>query len=745
MCAAETDQALHTLADVDLELRGLQDEDILLVLPALLVGAGIIIVGYNSFPDTLRAGIIALILLLVPFAVVALHRTAFLVSVWILVLGCLAAALLMVYWGGVGAAIYLISFPVGLAALFISTPAGLAVAVVGSAFALALPLGPQEAADSLRLVALLGVWGTIALVWLTKRPLLSAMQWYWSGYRRVDHLLEQARDTQMRLKQALEDLADSNAQLTRVNRFAEAMRQAAEEARRAKQMFVANVSHELRTPLNMIIGFSEMILQAPDVYGRNLSPTLQSDLEVILRNSQHLSKLIDDVLDLSQIETGQMALTKERASFSEIVEAAVAAARPLFASKGLYLRVQVPSDLPAVLCDRTRIRQVLLNLLSNAGRFTDKGGVHIEARQQQQEIIVSVADSGPGIAADSSDRLFQPFQQLDGSIRRRYGGSGLGLSIAKSFIEAHGGRIWFESQEGAGTTFYFSLPVDPPVPVPGNVLRWFNPYAPYEERTRPWMAPVPVIRPRYVVLETGHALQRLLSRYLDGAEIVPASSLDEAIRGLAETPAQALLINEASVSGTLQDLAEQGAAPYGVPVIICSVPGVEDAAGALGVSDYLVKPISREGLLAALERLSLRGKTVLIVDDEREALRLFRRMLTSSPHDYRVLRASDGRQAMKILRDQPTDVILLDLIMPNMDGFRFLAEKSRDPALRDIPVIVISARDPGGQPIVSNALAVTQRDGLSVPQLLACIKALSDALSAASQGGDPASRGIPAG
>jgi CheY-like chemotaxis protein/anti-sigma regulatory factor (Ser/Thr protein kinase) len=462
-----------------------------------------------------------------------------------------------------------------------------------------------------------------------------------------------------------------------------------------------------------------------------------ADLTVVLRNSQHLSSLIDDVLDLSQIEAGQMALTKERVSLAEIVEAAAIAVRPLFASKGLALQTAIPEDLPLVFCDRTRIREVVLNLLSNAGRFTEQGGVQVRASQEGNEVVVSVADTGPGIAEEDKDRLFQPFQQLDGTIRRRYGGTGLGLSISKSFVELHHGKMWVESEPGRGTTVFFRLPIDPPAPLDSGALRWFNPYQPYQERHRPFrLRPAPV-RPRLVVMEGGNSMQRLLGRYLAGAEITPVANLEQALLELSQVPAQALLINDVRVGETLQQVNQSTALPYGLPALICSIPGMEQAAGTLGVSDYLLKPISRDVLLGALDRLQREVKTVLIVDDEPDAVRLFQRMLVSAGRGYRVLRAFDGRQALEILRREQVDVILLDLIMPAMDGFQFLAAQSQEPALRDVPVILISARDPMGHPIVSNALAVTCRGGLSIQQLLACIEAVSTILSPVGRLVDP--------
>jgi CheY-like chemotaxis protein len=216
---------------------------------------------------------------------------------------------------------------------------------------------------------------------------------------------------------------------------------------------------------------------------------------------------------------------------------------------------------------------------------------------------------------------------------------------------------------------------------------------------------------------------------MDGVQIVPVANLDEMTGELARGPARALLINDPSMSDALQGVGESVALPDGIPILICSVPDMYVTAD-LGVSDYLVKPISREALLGALARLEVRGKTVLIVDDQPEALILFRRILASADKGYRVLRASDGREMLNILAEEHPDVILMDLVMPGMDGFEFLATRKNDPLLSKIPVVVISARDPLGHPIVSNALSVTAGDGLTVRQLVACIESITGVLSA---------------
>lgn len=656
-----------------------------------------------------------------------LQRWRYEAGVWLLFLGTAAMAFVVITWTSLEAFSVLLIVPIAVANLLISIPAGIATSLIYSVIVVINPAWIPPLEPVTQAVTLVAIWILEGALIVTLSPLLQTVQWAWAGYERGRAILEQSRDYQQRLHETLEDLKDANAQLMRLHRLAQTLREAAENERRIKEQFVANVSHELRTPLNMIVGFCEMIIEAPQAYGETIPPMLLADLDVVYRNSQHLSSLVDDVLDLSQVEAGQMALVREHVPFSEIVEAAVTAVRPLYATKSLDLTFDIPDDLPLLFCDRVRLREVMLNLLSNAGRFTDRGGVRIEARRQAEDLIVSVADTGPGIPRDKQARLFRPFEQLDGSIRRRYGGTGLGLSISRSFVELHGGRMWVESQEGSGTTFFFSLPMTPAAPMGDGYLRWVDPHNPYEPRTRPPRLPEVDVKPRWVIVEGGDTMHHLLERHVDGVDLVPTRTLAEALETLEATPGQALLINDLEVGRSLRALQEH-APPFGVPAIVCSIPGTEEAANGLGVSGYLVKPISRDGLLTALAKLDRMIRTILIVDDERDALTLFRRMLLSSGHEYRVLRARNGRQALQMLRQERPDVILLDLMMPGMDGFEFLRARQGE-TWADVPVILISARDPLGQPIVSNALAVTLADGLSVSQVLRAIEMLTGLLA----------------
>jgi signal transduction histidine kinase/CheY-like chemotaxis protein len=604
------------------------------------------------------------------------------------------------------------------------------------------PLSPEFGLAVMVIGAFAGVLG-----WTITSPLLTVAEWSMAGFREAQRNLEEAREQRLELIQTEEDLRKANGELARLSDRLRVLQRVAEEARQAKAEFVANVSHELRTPLNMIIGFTEIIARSPQVYGGKLPVALLTDIAAIRRNSQHLANLVNDVLDLSQVEAGRMALTKEWTALPEVIEAAIAAVKAFYDSKGLYLRADVSADLPQVFCDGTRVREVLINLLSNAGRFTERGGVEVRCHRVASEIVVSVTDTGPGISQQDQKRVFQPFQQLDSSTRRRHGGSGLGLTISKQFVEMHGGRMWVESpadgvengksrapQLGPGTRISFSLALESPLPADQPSVAMRRTLTPDDEvgfhlRRRTSRAQVGAVAPRLIVMEKERTLQRLLTRYLPEVEVTQTADIEEAVRELSRSPAQALVVN-ASPLEAIPPSALTGL-PYGTPAVSCWVPGEDEAARRLGVVQYLVKPVPAEKLLEAIEALKGDIRTVLVVDDEPDELHLFARMLEADAHSYRILQVTSGQRALDMLRTRRPDVMLLDLVMAGIDGFQVLEEKGRDPAIRDIPVIVISSRDPTGDPVVSNTLTVTHGSGLSARNLLACIQAIGEILSPA--------------
>lgn len=637
--------------------------------------------------------------------------------------------LVTLYTGLPMLAVALIGWPAGLLALAFTAAIPSLMAVAGAAPA--LPLAHALTLAALALVAAL-------LTWIVANALLGLAESALLGLEHAQVAVDEARGGRLELKQVEEDLLQATREQARLLERLKAMNQVAEEARQTKQEFIAKVSHELRTPLNMIIAYSELITQSPKLYGR-IPPALLADMAVILRNSQHLSKLVDDVLDLSQIDAGRMALSKVWADIRAIVREATEAVRPLFATKGLHLTVDLPADLPPVYCDPTRIRQVLMNLLSNAGRFTVEGGVQVRVWPEAEQMRFRVWDSGPGIDPRDQEHLFEPFQQIDASIRRKHGGSGLGLNISKQFVEMHEGRIWLESQPGQGTVFHVSLPLSAPPEMfePVAARRWVHPYNTFTPRTRPRIAPVPEVKARYVVLEHGRTLERLLSRFLEDAEVVPVRSLAAALHVLGESPARALIVNSARL---LPATAPGTAAPdvgwpdtgwprlpFDTPLLACWLPG--DAAAELGASRYLVKPVSSADLQEAVQALGAGVKTVLICDDEPDILRLFLRMLSGLPQGYQIITATNGVEALAALRELRPDALVLDLLMPEMSGFELLRAKEQDPLLAAIPVIVLSSLDPFSQPIMSNQLYVTRGSGLSSHELLQCIQSLTTLLA----------------
>jgi signal transduction histidine kinase/CheY-like chemotaxis protein len=629
----------------------------------------------------------------------------------------------------------------GLSVILISVRAGLFVSIIISVTTIVVPNLVFGRLPDVLFLAITSIWLGFGLLAAAYWHMQSVVAWAWDHYQQGQHSLEESRQRKADLEQTLVDFETVNRHLVRLNRLASALRHEADEARRVKEEFVANISHELRTPINMIIGFSKMIIDSPKLYG-HMSASLLSDLAVIHRNAEQLSMLINDVLDLSQIESGAMALIKEYMSIRDVIEPAVEAVHPLFLSKDLYLEADIQENLPQIYCDRTRLREVMLNLLSNAGRFTDKGGVRITARQEHGSLLIAVADTGRGIAEKDLSKLFQPFQQVDNSIRRIYGGSGLGLHISKQIIELHNGRISVESKLSEGTVFTIQLPIDMTeqagFPTGADYIRKLQPGWEYLEPVRPKTLPITRLRPRFVVLEPENALQRILHRYLGETEIVPVHTLTEALDELEKQPSQALVVNDSSVSGALQKINEI-VLPKGTPAIVCNLPRAEGTPRDLGVADYLIKPISQEKLLSTLEKFQLSGNTVLLIEDNPDATRLFRRMLSSSPRQYRVIRASNGEEGLQLLRKHRPDIVLLDLIMPKMNGFQFLESLRSTPEFSDLPVIIISARDPSGHPIVCQTLAVTAMDGLSVAQLLASIKSLCEILSTPALPPGPAS------
>ena len=562
----------------------------------------------------------------------------------------------------------------------------------------------------------------VALAWQTVHTIYTALGWAWSTQQRADHLLGLARDRQQELNKTLKSLDLANAILRRTQHELVASRKEAEGARLMKQRFAANVSHELRTPLNILLGFSEVMHLSPEVYGEmTWPPEMQRDIYQMYRSARHLSEMIDDVLDLSRFEMVGFILEREPTALAPLLQDTVEIAQDLFRDQPVQLETEIDSHLPTLEIDRTRVRQVLLNLLSNAARLTEEGTVRVEARCKDGEVVVSVSDTGPGIPEDMLPHLFQEFYQLDRSLSRRHAGTGLGLAISKHFVEAHGGRIWVESpsalgstcKKGPGATFTFTLPI------PGQCVPWSRLHT-----QRPLDA-LPEVRPTVLVVDPDAVVASIVDRHLEMYDVVHVANSDRLEEEVALRHPRAVVWNKPPPDLEARD----SLTGVPVPVIQCSLPSQAWIVDDLRVAGCLNKPVSGQHLL---QRITALGDIddVLIVDDDRSFCQLVERILEASGRRLKVRSAYGGKDGLHALRVETPDLLLLDLMMPEVDGFRVLEEMRQDAQLARVPVLLLTATS-----LVEDALAerrgqivISRSDGLSPADVLRCLRAIIEVL-----------------
>lgn len=469
--------------------------------------------------------------------------------------------------------------------------------------------------------------------------------------------------------------------VVRLYREATHGRQLAEEANRLKSRFLSTVSHELRTPLSLIVGLSEILLQ------KNNENTAETghDIKRIHASAQHLDGLIRDVLDLAQNDMGELRLVCTALDLADVLHVVAAVGEQLVRDKGLEWRASIPEDLPRVWGDRTRIRQVVLNLINNAVKFTPHGQVRLTVKEEGAEILVEVSDTGLGIPPEEKHVIFDEFRQSERTTTLGYGGLGLGLAICRRLVELHGGTIGVDSsgKEGTGSTFYFTLPIlkneslghlpkdipqDRPVLLlaesSGNgrrlqeylIQKGFDVHLEWLTETQFASAPLMDRQPGALILEQGPSLERGW----------------EAIRWLREHPKM-----------------------HDTPILLFALQENEDQGSVLELN-YLTKPLNRVELIHALERQPIAnlsaGSTILIADDEPSTVELHARMILNWSPASRVLRARNGKEALHLIHSAHPDLVLLDLMMPELDGFGVLKAMRENPDCRDIPVIVLTGQ-----------------------------------------------------
>jgi len=479
-------------------------------------------------------------------------------------------------------------------------------------------------------------------------------------------------------------LALINAQLYR---RLERQSAALEVASRHKSEFLASMSHELRTPLNAIIGFSEVLLER--MFGE-LNERQDEYLRDIWSSGKHLLELLNDILDLSKIEAGQMVLNRSEFVVRKSLEYCLSLVREQAVKQRIHLSLEVDPEVGLLDADRLRFRQVVLNLLSNAVKFTPEGGrVAVRASIQGEDLVVTVADTGVGVAAEDRQRIFDSFQQGTRPAGQAEG-TGLGLTLCKRILELHAGRIWLESEVGTGSTFGFALPAGSDEPALTSV-----PQAGTDAglTTEPATGPGPTV----VVVEDDRRSFDLLRAHLEAANVRVVGARDgeeglDTVRRL--SPAGVILdILLPGIDGwevLAQLKADPRTAP--IPVIVVSMLDERGRGCALGAAEYLVKPVDKEQLLAAVYRAVAmpERKTVVAIDDDPLAIELARANLEAA--GWTVLGAASGQEGLALIRERQPSVVLLDLLMPGMNGFEVVEALRAEPGTKTIPVVILTSK-----------------------------------------------------
>ncbi len=447
------------------------------------------------------------------------------------------------------------------------------------------------------------------------------------------------------------------------------------EADHAKTEFVSTVSHELRTPMTSIKGYADLLLMGA---AGMLSEDQRGFMSIIKNNADRLTMLVDDLLDISRIESGRVGLSPKVMRVEGVVNQVVTAMEARAAEKGVTLRSDVPRDLPKVIADSDRVAQIMTNLVANAYQYTPTGGeIVVLARAHGGEVRISVRDTGIGIAPEDQEKIFGRFFRADDPLVQETPGTGLGLSIVKSLVEVQGGRIWVESELGEGSTFVFTLPT-----VETRRVAEVREEEPKRASTK------------VLIVEDDLDVARLIKLHLagDGREVLISQRGDEALeiaqRERPDLITLDILLPDADGFAILEEL-KSNPATQEIPVVVVSVLPDREEGLRLGAVDYVTKPIDEQRLLHAVRQVLVRRGTVLVVDDDRDNLSLMREILRTNGFGVRT--TSRGLRALRVAREVQPALILLDLKLRDLDGCAVLKRLKDHPTTQDIPVIVMTA------------------------------------------------------